>query len=770
MNVGKQRIENKKPHLNDEVVTEVSATDIESVTDADPEDDNNIDEVSLLARLHLEKQMAQENAVISGIMEKYVANNTAPLARERNPRTVELMMFERLTADLDPWLRKRLSAHTQTSIPPSEDDWPTWEVPVPSGREETIVCDLLLIADYGGVHRRSTPPRSAYTAPGITGRIYIEARTRNDVVTLFKPIRGIRWWETKVVTRADAMKLLNRRPAIYAPRANAWIRLKNWPFKNDLAFIQEVLQHDALRVTMLPRPWYHKPPDFKQSRKRPTAKPFDRNKAAHISGPSSVLTVGSGLAAKHHYFDIRYKYFPPRDSYTSYDASGFLELIVNSSEYFPIDVYPQLSEIRPFMACVSITHAQKLLHTRLADNRRLKFGDRVLISSTPSNFNTIYERHVGRTGIVDDITNTFAYIHLLDVDSGLSETIQIPLSSIRRHYKIGDYVKTYVGSARERAGWVTNINETEDRITIYNSQYTDKHFEALASLTEFAETECRMGQNPHRDFIDMSQFELSVYENLPVTVFKGPFKGRSGTVKSISLRLKANVELRGSHTSSVNQLQEIEVRDLAFELDIHKWYRIQVTKATGGDNSTLGVQLESVHTVPATCSMLATVSDIIRSHTPEPENPAIEDGPWSPDYSNHSARGTPEGVVPDTYWLKRLPHIDTFRTLKISIQSFGMYENGKWDDKIGFYKGLYGSQVNFFSQDTGLVTIPFYYVTPVRPTKAPQNAHCLDEGADLGKRFRIHKFGDEECEVVPFHGGRSGSIRRIATSKLAVIG
>ncbi|KAJ3567965.1 hypothetical protein NP233_g6023 [Leucocoprinus birnbaumii] len=656
---------------------DLEAEDADQEDDDDDEDEqqedtdlkavNNIDDISLLARLQLEKQMAQENSAISKIMAKYVDRRRAPLAQQHINHAVELTRFEHLTADLNPLLREHLRAHTQSSTPPCEGDWPTWEVPVPSGREETTVYGLLLIADYWGVHCRSTPPRSAYTAPGITGHIYVEAQTRNDAITLFKPIRGIRWWETRVVTRADAMKLLNRRPATYNPQPNSWVRLKRWPYKNDLAFILE----------------YHNPPDFKHSRKHPAARLFNQNEALRISGPLSVLTVGTGLTTKHHYFDIRYDYFPPHDSYTLYDASGFLELIVNLSEYFPIDIYPRLSEITPFMSCISIPSTAKLLHIQLAVNRKLKEGDQVLITATSCNINTVFERHVGRTGIVDGITDTFAYVHLLDIDSGLSEAVQIPLGSVRRHYRIGDYVKTSSGRHRECAGWVIKINDTEDKVTILDHECPGQHFEELAALTEFVEVECRLGRNPYRELIDMSQFELLAYENLPITVLRGPLKGRLGIVKTISTRLKTKVELRGSHSSSINQLQELNIRDLAFELDMHKWYRLRV-KNTGDNNYIPDIQLEAVCDIPTTCSMLATVSKPKRIRTPEPEAvlPA-EEGSWSPNCPTGTPSMSPGGVVPETSWLMKLPHINTFRTLKLSIKSFGAHENGRWDGKVG---------------------------------------------------------------------------------------
>ncbi|KAJ3557119.1 hypothetical protein NP233_g11825 [Leucocoprinus birnbaumii] len=730
--------------------------------------------------------MSQNNSTIARITRRYV-NRPTPLTQDGDPHAAEIARFRRLNADLDQSLRERLRAHTLISIPLHEDDWMTWEVPVPTGKEELIVYDVLLIAESGGVHCRSTPPRSAYTAHGITGRIYVEAKTRNDVVTLFKPIRGIQWWEVKVVTRAEAMKLLNRHPGIYTPRHNTWVRLKASPFKNGLAFIQEVLQRDMLRVTVIPRLWYHRPPDFKQPRKRPSAKLFNRSKALEISGPSSVVTVGSGPTAKHHYFDISYDFFPPNDSYTTYDSSGFQDLLVESSEYFPIDVYPQLSEITPFMTCVSIPYTVKLLHVRLAENRRLKNGDRVLVVSTPHNINSVHERHVGHTGVVDGIMNSFAYVQFPDSVSGISEAVQLPLSSVRGHYKIGDYVKARTGNNQEQFSWVTSINDAEDQITIYNpnspvgppfpvgkavvpNPAQEGHSEVLSSLSQFAEIEVWMGQNPHREFIDMSAFELSAYENLPITVLKGPLKGRSGIVKTISLCLRAKVELRGSYSSSRNQLEELNAEDLAFELDLYKWYRLQV-KNTGSMNGALDVRIEVVHSIPATCSMLATMPENKRPPTPEPDRSLPEEeGPWSPNHLNHSRPGISAQATPRTCWLTKLPHINTFRTLKLSIQSFGSYANGKWDGQIGFYKGLSGSQVEFFSQDSGLISVPFYYVNPVNPTKAPQNAHCLAEGPDLGKRFKIQKFGEKECEVVPFHGGRSGRARQIATSDLAVIG
>ncbi|KAJ3567379.1 hypothetical protein NP233_g6404 [Leucocoprinus birnbaumii] len=712
------------------------------VQDVDTDDHNVIEHISVLSRLNLEKEMNRHDLTVARIMAQYVGWKSIQPGREYDPHLGEIAKFERLTADLNPELRERLRAHTLLSIPPSEDDWETWEVPVFFGKEELAVCDILLAAEHGGVHRRCTPPRSAFAPPGLSGRIYLEARTKLNAITVCKPLQGVRWWETQFVTRKDAMKLLNQRPAPFTPHPNMWICLARQPYVNDLAFVKEVLNWDFLRVIVIPRMRYYRAGDFTQHFKRPVASPFKLERALTISGPQSLKTIGSGLMAQHLYFNIHYDFNCPLDSYSSYDTSGFLDLVVSSSEYLEVDVYPQLSDVTPFMNCVSIPHEFKLLTIRLAENQKLRNGDQVLVIPTGLSGNTNSDRHAGRVGVIVDISNTTAYITF--ASPNFQEAVQIPLTSIHRHFRVGDYIRVKAGDSQGRVGWVTCINDVEEQITIMTPKFR---------------------QNLDQQVFDMGNFELSIYENLPVTVLVGPLKGRSGMVKTISLRQKAKVELRGSHAVR-NQLEELSIRDLAFELELYRWYRLRV-KTSEDFNHVLGVELEAIpiNTIPTSCSMLAVVSER-RFTTPEPEpNLSMHEDPLS---ANFIMERTPQGTVPDTCWLMKLPYRDKFSMLKLSIQSHGSYGSGKWDGCVGFYKGLSGDKVNFFSKESGHLRVPFYYINPVNPTKAPQNAHCLAIGQDLSKRFKVQKFGEQECEVVPFSGGREGSTRKIATVDLAV--
>ncbi|KAJ3576610.1 hypothetical protein NP233_g319 [Leucocoprinus birnbaumii] len=460
---------------------------------------------------------------------------------------------------------------------------------------------------------------------------------------------------------------------------------------------------------------YYRIGDFTQHSKCAIASPFKLERALSISGPQSLTTIGSGLTAQHLYFDIRHDFNCPLYSYSSYDASGFLDLVVNSSEYLEVDIYPQLLDVTPFMDCVSIPHDFKLLTIQLAENRKLQNSDQVLVIPTGLNIDMDSDRHAGRVGAIDDISNMTAYINF--ASPNFPEAVQIPLTSIRRHFRVGDYIRVKAGDSQGQVGWVTCINDAEEQITIYDPKAPENQLDIFISLTEFTEVEHRYGQNLDWQVFDMGSFKLSIYENLPVTVLLGPLKGRSRMVKSISLRQK---------------LEELSIKDLAFELKLCKWYRLLV-KTSADLSHVLSVQLEAIpiRTIPASCSMLATVSEQ-RFTTPEPEpDPLPHSGP---PLANFIIERTPQGTIPDTCWLMKLPYRDRFLTLKLSMQSHGSYDSGKWDGHVGFYKGLSGDRVKFFSKESGHLHVPFYCIYPVNPTKALQNAHCLAVGRDLARK------------------------------------
>lgn len=194
------------------------------------------------------------------------------------------------------------------------------------------MCRILRRAIEPGLYFDAPPPRSAFTSAGIMGRVFIEARQWSDVAAICRGIKGVRWWETCVVTRADGMKYLNRKYPFFEPRPNGWIRLKFHPYMNDLAFIQGVLPKDALRIVAIPRNHYAIRSDIadsKRSRKnRPAARRFQVNDAMAASGRSSVQK--EVVATSYHYLY----------SGLRFDSSGYLLLTIGASQYYHVEVYP----------------------------------------------------------------------------------------------------------------------------------------------------------------------------------------------------------------------------------------------------------------------------------------------------------------------------------------------------------------------------------------------------------------------------------------------
>jgi len=335
-----------------------------------------------------------------------------------------------------------------------------------------------------GMHRDSkgTQSRSAYESPGIIGKIFIEARLRSDVEAICRGMLGVKWWEARFVTRWDAMKYLNRQKiASFIPREKKWIRLKVRPYGNDLAFIRKILQNGKLEVVTLPRIHYRlnkrfrpeRPSDLRPKTRRPQAQVFDDIKAAEISGHSSLRRVGSDPETS------RLIYSPP--SYPQhrkidlagepipfefqFDSSGFLILTVDGAEYYHSEVFPTFAEVKPFHKCISIPTPTKLLEFRLAENREFNPGDQVII---------IQGTHAGRLGTIEENADTFASIRFTS-DLDIPESVQIPLSSLRRHYRIGDYVKVKAGENAGVNGHIVNISLNEEQVTLYSPENTVRY-------------------------------------------------------------------------------------------------------------------------------------------------------------------------------------------------------------------------------------------------------------------------------------------------------
>ncbi|KAF9442002.1 hypothetical protein P691DRAFT_765670 [Macrolepiota fuliginosa MF-IS2] len=264
------------------------------------------------------------------------------------------------------------------------------------------------------------------------------------------------------------------------------------------------------------------------------------------------------------------------------------------------------------------------------------------------------------------------------------------------------------------------ISSSTETATVCNLKISLSDVAVLLHFVEFADVEFWFGQSPGcglSNAISMKDFGYAHYKKLPVVVGKGPLKGHSSIVKSINNHGQTVLELQGSHSLG-SQLQFVDIHDLFFKLDVCIWYKL-----------TQGDCFEHIDGIPNACSILSITSE--RYSTPEPKNnPSTSDDvdPWSIDFFNkHSAN--PQ--ISNDYWLMKLSHHDQFGTLWVMINSYGQFEDGKWDKQVGLYKGIDRTNILIFMEMDKLVVL-YFCLTPVCPYQKGQWVHCLQKGMDLG--------------------------------------
>jgi hypothetical protein len=121
------------------------------------------------------------------------------------------------------------------------------------------------------------------------------------------------------------------------------------------------------------------------------------------------------------------------------------------------------------------------------------------------------------------------------------------------------------------------------------------------------------------------------------------------------------------------------------------------------------------------------------------------------------------------FWLARLQYRDSFGILQITVRSGGRFDDGKWDNQIGNYKGFDGPNVSVFFSGKGKILVPYLYALPTCPRKKHDYVFCLAEGQYFGTRYIVWEYGDIECLVTYHRGGNKGKVtRRVATLDLAL--
>ncbi|KAF5344860.1 hypothetical protein D9756_011192 [Leucocoprinus leucothites] len=699
--------------------------------------------------------------------------------------------------------------------------------PLPQGKvgiEDKTVYQLLRRVE-AGMHCRNEPPRSAFSAPGIMGRIFVEAYQWSDVALLCRGIYGVRWWETRSIASLDGMSYLNHPPSLFTPKPGTWIRLKYRPYRNDLAYVLRASRQFGMEldVVLVPRIRYtledeNDVPPSKRARRThissiPPAQLFDPREAAKKSGKQAVKVPDPrkypSLARNPTLVPLSSHFYSGR----LFDSSGFLLRTIGPSLYHHVAIYPTVAELRPFLSCLSIPHDIRLRVLRSASARELKEGDAVKVLATT---------YAGSIGIVEGFGETHTYVRLLDIPA----RIQVHSHLLRHHFKTGDRVRVKAGNNCGYQGYIMDVDDKEGSAAVCDPQVSFDHIIADIHHLEFIPNALQFGKPPPpppgltlklADLVGKPDY--SHLERHPVVVIRGPLKGLAGIIISMSMTGVASVEMQSSYMQG-RGLQQVKRQDLAYEVQKNEWYKFD-------DKDSLGVTTKPIQNIFAL--LRARDPGESRSKTPEPSPADVDNRSgnsplWDPmapypgldtlrnnsypddpstwctipgfEPSEHDRDSNPWNVapklpqatqpsqapspppqsqvqgplqIPQDFWLMQLPYREKFGRLRIAVDSKSSFENGAYDGKQGVYKGIDGVSANVHFHHVGkTLSVPYQFVVSVPPARKGQLVHCLESGKCFGNRYQVLEYRDDRCDLTTHRGGNKGKwLHSVSTHLLA---
>ncbi|KAF9441928.1 hypothetical protein P691DRAFT_765744 [Macrolepiota fuliginosa MF-IS2] len=391
------------------------------------------------------------------------------------------------------------------------------------------------------------------------------------------------------------MKYLNSCQPPFTPQPSLWVHLKILPYWNDLAFVFPCIYYAS------------KTSKTKWSKEKwpkiPLAKLFNPSVTSTISGPSAVQGKTSNADPTIHYSYLGH----------NFDTSGYLLLTLTPSDYHHATAYPTVNELQQFMNSTLMSLSVKLHEFHLAQGRAVKENDIVRVTSS---------LHVGQIGTVQGLTSTHAYLLLMETGSA----VQVPLHQLCHHYKVSNYVQIKSGGDAGYIGYIVSIDDVQNTAIICNPWSSVSHVTVMLHCLQFADASLHFGKLPPPEdgsvakLVDMDDQTFAHLEKLQVAIIKGLMKGLFGTVISINSKGLANVEMWASLWRS-SGLQQIAIRDMAYELDNNEWYCV--------NDSNL---LEYITVTSAVLSATSSQMSVVCLTTPDPpENPAPGQGCWSVD-------------------------------------------------------------------------------------------------------------------------------------------
>ncbi|KAG8854512.1 transcription elongation factor spt5 [Serendipita sp. 411] len=239
---------------------------------------------------------------------------------------------------------EELASVPQRMLMPSVNDPNLWQIKVKPGRERDIVLSLFrkkLDFEYKG---KPLQIISAFERSSIQGYIYVEARSKEAVITACANLVGIYRRDPILIPINEMAPLLQLKRREIDLQPGAWVRLKRGKYQGDLAQVVDITDNgEEAGIRFLPRidmnPRETELIDGKLKRKRggnttstgvgrPPARPFNPEEVLRIWGKKNAVRRGPSWIFQGETF-----------------TNGFLEKDIRVSALVIENVVPTLDEV-----------------------------------------------------------------------------------------------------------------------------------------------------------------------------------------------------------------------------------------------------------------------------------------------------------------------------------------------------------------------------------------------------------------------------------------
>ncbi|KAG8839542.1 transcription elongation factor spt5 [Serendipita sp. 400] len=375
---------------------------------------------------------------------------------------------------------EELASVPQRMLMPSVNDPNLWQIKVKPGRERDIVLSLFrkkLDFEYKG---KPLQIISAFERSSIQGYIYVEARSKEAVITACANLVGIYRRDPILIPINEMAPLLQLKRREIDLQPGAWVRLKRGKYQGDLAQVVDITDNgEEAGIRFLPRidmnPRETELIDGKLKRKRggnttstgvgrPPARPFNPEEVLRIWGKKNAVRRGPSWIFQGETF-----------------TNGFLEKDIRVSALVIENVVPTLDEVAVFLGNDKDKNgigggskegtAANLAALAEAIRRP------VTMSFQPGDHVEVFQgEQVGARGVVDSVIGDVVLIRGegLELDGRLME---VPSKHMRKVFSPGDHVKVMAGVNTDETGMVVSVNGdlvtflsdlTETEITVFS--------------------------------------------------------------------------------------------------------------------------------------------------------------------------------------------------------------------------------------------------------------------------------------------------------------